>query len=406
MPDAEPNPTRSTHEENVLDHTSQHTGDRDYNETYPATQVEPTIVAEQPSAQEHPHASSAPQIKVDTTSRVGRGPVMLVGLLGLALAILIALGLYRRASAESDLKTEASKAAVASVAVTHPVGGASAQDVRLPADTQAYTDTAIYSRTNGYLKKWYADIGTNVRKGQLLAVVETPEVDQQVQQAQADVVTAKANKQLADTTNDRWKALLAKNAVSKQEADQTASDLLVKESALNASEANFRRLQQMQSFEHIYAPFDGVITARNVDVGSLIQAGDSNTPHSELFHLNSVGTLRLYIPVPEVYVRAIHEGEKVKVTSDAYPGEVFVGTIVRNATAIDTMSRTLKVEVDVQNSEPPVAAGSVCVCKFADSLLRVIHDIAVEHGSVSCGRAARWCGAERSSAPGARHHRP
>ena len=357
MPEAQLTPTRDTHEENVLDHPSQHTGDRDYNETYPATAITSAEAAAQPAPQEHPHGGGEPQVKVDTTSRVGRGPVMLVGLLGLALAIFIALGLYRRASAESSLKTETVQAAVASVAVTHPTGGAAAQEVRLPADTQAYTDTAIYSRTNGYLKKWYADIGANVRKGQLLAVVETPEVDQQVQQAQADVVTAKANQQLAETTNDRWKALLAKNAVSKQEADQTASDLLVKESALNASQANFRRLQQMQSFEHIYAPFDGVITARNVDVGSLIQAGDSNTPHSELFHLNSVGTLRLYIPVPEVYVGAIHTGEKVKVTSDAYPGEVFIGTVVRNATSIDTMSRTLKVEVDVQNAEHRLLPG-------------------------------------------------
>ena len=280
----------------------------------------------------------------------GRGPMLLLVLLAVALGVAILAGIHRRSATESSLKTDTNAAAIPTVAVTHPTEGAASQEVRLPADTQAFTDTSIYSRTNGYLLKWYADIGTNVRKGQLLAVVQTPEVDQQVQQAQADVATAKANEQLAQTTNERWKALLEKNAVSRQEADQTSSDLLVKQSALNASEANFRRLQQLQSFEHIYAPFDGVITARNVDVGSLIQAGDSNTPHSELFHLNSVGTLRLYVPVPEVYVGDIHAGEHVKVTSDAYPGENFFGTIVRNATAIDTMSRTLKVEVDVANS--------------------------------------------------------
>ncbi len=337
------------HKENTLEQQHNRLGDRDYNETSPGA-AEPAMVTGDAAPQEHPHGTTEPQIKVDTTSRLGRGPMLAVTAAVVLLGVFIFLGIHRRAAAESSLKTETTAAAVPSVAVTHPVGGAAAQEVRLPADTQAFTDTAIYSRTNGYLLKWYADIGANVRKGQLLAVVQTPEVDQQVQQAQADVATAQANLQLAQTTSERWKALLAKNAVSRQEADQTASDLLVKQSALNASQANYRRLQQMQSFERIYAPFDGVITARNVDVGSLIQAGDSNSPHAELFHLNSVGTLRLYVPVPEVYVRAIHDGERVKVTSDAYPGETFFGTIVRNATSIDTMSRTLKVEVDVANA--------------------------------------------------------
>ncbi len=336
----------TTYQEKALDQQQPYNnlGERDYNESHPGADVQ----AAAEGRPEHPH-STTPQVPVDTTSRLGRGPMLLVALVALVLAVFIVLGILRRSAAEHSLKTETAAAAVPNVAVTRPTGGAAAQEIRLPADTQAFTDTAIYSRTNGYLLKWFADIGTNVRKGQLLAVVQTPEVDQQVQQAQADVSTAKANAQLASTTNDRWKALLAKNAVSRQEADQTASDLLVKQSVLNASEANFRRLQQLQSFERIYAPFDGVITARNVDVGSLIQAGDSNAPHSELFHLNSVGTLRLYVPAPEVYVGAIHDGEKVKVTSDAYPDETFIGTVVRNATAIDTMSRTLKVEIDVPN---------------------------------------------------------
>lgn len=339
MPEPRTHTPSTMHEENRLEQPHMSTGDRDTNETYPAQ-------AAQPSHGDAPEA----QVKIDTTSRLGRGPMLLLLAVAILLGVFIFFGIHRRAAAEHSLTAETTTAAVPSVAVTHPTGGAAAQEIRLPADTQAFSDTAIYSRTNGYLSKWYADIGSNVRKGQLLAVVQTPEVDQQVQQAQADVVTAKANAQLASSTNERWKALLAKNAVSRQEADQTASDLLVKQSALNASEANLRRLQQMQSFERIYAPFDGVITARNVDVGSLIQAGDSNSPHAELFHLNSVGTLRLYVPVPEVYVRAIHNGEQVKVTSDAYPGETFFGTIVRNSTSIDTTSRTLKVEVDVANA--------------------------------------------------------
>ena len=319
------------------------------------TPEEQATVTGGPEQQESPE--SAAPVTLDTRSRLGRGPLLLLALVGVVLAVAIAFGILHRAHAESSLRTQTDAAAVPDVAITHPSSGAAAQDLRLPADTQSFVDTSIYSRTNGYLQKWYADIGANVRKGQLLAVVQTPEVDQQVQQAVANVATAEANQKLAETTNERWKALLAKNAVSRQEADQTASDLLVKQSALQAAEANLRRLQQLQSFERIYAPFDGVISERNVDVGSLIQAGDSNMPHSELFHLNSVGTLRMFVPVPEVYIRAVRDGEQVKVTSDAYPGETFTGTIARNSTAIDPASRTLKVEVDVPNTSHRLLPG-------------------------------------------------
>ncbi|MGI4854122.1 MAG: efflux RND transporter periplasmic adaptor subunit [Janthinobacterium lividum] len=324
--------------------------ERNYDETHPGNLQAPVMqatVAGGPEQQERPNSAAA--VPADTGSGLGRGPVLLVAVVAILLLIAIVFGLLRRASSERALRASTNAAAVPNVQVTHATGGAAAQEIRLPADTQSFLDTAIYSRTNGYLLKWYADIGTNVRKGQLLAVVQTPEVDQQVQQAEANVGTAEANQKLAETTNERWKGLLAKNAVSRQEADQTASDLLVKQSALLAAGANLRRLQQLQSFERIYAPFAGVISARNVDVGSLVQAGDSNAPHSELFHLNSVGTLRMFVPVPEVYVRAVHDGEHVKVTSDAFPGETFEGTIARNATAIDSASRTLRVEVDVPN---------------------------------------------------------
>ncbi|MGI4757737.1 MAG: efflux RND transporter periplasmic adaptor subunit [Janthinobacterium lividum] len=345
MPDT-PHTLNTHREEHALNPQENTFAERNYDESHPAADVQATA-AGAPEQQEHPH--NAAPIQIDTTSRLGRGPVLLVAVLGLALLIAIGFGILRRASAEHSLRESTNAAAVPAVQVIHASGGAAAQELRLPADTQSFLDTAIYSRTNGYLLKWYADIGTSVRKGQLLAVVQTPEVDQQVQQAQANVGTAEANQKLAETTNERWKGLLAKNAVSRQEADQTASDLLVKQSALQAAEANLRRLQQMQSFERIYAPFDGVISARNVDVGSLVQAGDSNTPHSELFHLNSVGMLRMFVPVPEVYVRAVHDGEQINITSDAFPGETFTGTIARNATAIDSASRTLRVEVDVPN---------------------------------------------------------
>ena len=312
-------------------------GLRDCNESHPATAEHPTP---------NPHGEP---LVVDTTSRLGRGPMIGLAVVVLALLLAIIFGIAKRSSDESKLAATTHADAIPSVFVTHATNGADSQEIRLPANTNAYIDTPIYSRTNGYLEKWFADIGTPVKQGQLLAIVQTPEVDQQVQQAEAEVNTAKANEQLAELTNNRWKALLAKNAVSHQEADQASSDLTARQAALNSAQANLRRMQQMQGFERIYAPFDGIITARNVDTGSLIQAGDSMTPHSELFHLSSIDKLRLFVPVPEVNATSARDGEQVVVTSDAFPGETFTGTIVRNSTSIDTSTRTLNVEVDVPN---------------------------------------------------------
>jgi RND family efflux transporter MFP subunit len=230
-------------------------------------------------------------------------------------------------------------------------------EITLPANTQAYIDTPIYARTNGYLRKWYADIGTRVHRGQMLAEIETPELDQQVQQAKSDLATAEANQQIAQITAERWKKLLAKNAVSRQEADQATSDFSARQSALSSAQANLRRLQQLQDFEKIYAPFDGVITARNVDIGALIQAGDSGSPRSELFHMASTDKLRLFVPVPEVYADTVHNGGKIVVTSDAAPNQKFLGTIVRNSESIDISNRTLNMEVDVPNADHKLLPG-------------------------------------------------
>jgi len=301
-------------------------------------------------------AHDAP-VRIDTEARLGRGPILVVGTVLLLVVVLVFAGIHSRASAENKLRHDTAEAAVDPVFVTSPSGGAKAQEIRLPANTQAFIDTPIFSRTNGYLLKWYADIGTSVRKGQLLAVIQTPEVDQQVAQAKADVATAQSNEQIAEITANRWKTLLAKNAVSKQETDQALSDLTSRQSSLNSAKANLSRLEQLQDFERIYAPFDGVVTARNVDIGSLVQAGDSNTPHSELFHMSAVGTLRLFVPVPEVYAGAVHNGAKVAVTSDAFPNERFEGTVVRNANSIDASSRTLNVEVDLPNSTHKMLPG-------------------------------------------------
>jgi RND family efflux transporter MFP subunit len=300
---------------------------------------------------------SAPSVVLDPKRKLGRGPIIGAVVVALLFGGLIVTGIHSRVHAEEKLTASTKQDAILSVAVTTPSHGANALEITLPANTQAFIDTPIYARTNGYLKHWYADIGTHVHQGQVLAEIETPELDQQVQQAQSDLATAQANQQIAQITAERWKKLLAKNAVSKQEADQATSDFSARQSALSSAEANVRRLQQLQGFEKVYAPFDGVITARNVDIGSLIQAGDSNSPRAELFHMASTDKLRLFVPVPEVYAYAVHNGDHIVVTSDAAPNEKFIGTIVRNSDAIDISSRTLNVEVDVLNQDHKLLTG-------------------------------------------------
>lgn len=300
---------------------------------------------------EPPHSTLEPERKLSRALLAG------VIVVALVLAVLIVMGVRSRVHAEETLKSDSQRNAVLSVAVTRPTQGAGPLEITLPANTQAYIDTPIYARTNGYLRKWYADIGTRVHRGQILAEIETPELDQQVQQANSDLATAEANQQIAQITAERWKKLLAKNAVSRQEADQATSDFNARQSALSSAQANFRRLEQLQGFEKIYAPFDGVITARNVDIGALIQAGDSGSPRSELFHMASTDKLRLFVPVPEVYADTVHNGGKIVVTSDAAPNQKFLGTIVRNSESIDISNRTLNMEVDVPNANHKLLPG-------------------------------------------------
>lgn len=298
-----------------------------------------------------------PPIVLDPNLNVGRASVIGVVAGALLLSIFIAVGIRSRVHAEEKLSSIAQQDSALSVAVTTPTQGAGPLEITLPANTQAYIDTPIYARTNGYLRKWYADIGTRVHRGQILAEIETPELDQQVEQAQSDLATAKANQEIAQITAERWKKLLTKNAVSRQEADQATSDFSARQSALSSAQANVRRLQQLQGFEKIYAPFDGVITARNVDIGSLIQAGDSSSPRAELFHMASTDKLRLFVPVPEVYASAVRNGDHIAVTSDAAPNQEFTGTIVRNSDSIDIANRTLNMEVDVLNSDHRLLPG-------------------------------------------------
>jgi RND family efflux transporter MFP subunit len=290
-----------------------------------------------------------------------RGFTRAIVISGFCLAILIGLitfwGIHTRSVDSEALSKETREAAIPSVDVVHPAMGAKSYEVVLPASVQGFLDSPVYARTSGYLLHWYADIGTHVKKGQLLADIQTPELDQQVQQAQSDLATAQANFQLAQITADRWEKLLRKNAVSTQERDQYSSDLNAKRAVLSAQEANVRRLQQLQGFEKIYAPFDGVITARNTDIGDLIQAGENTTPQ-ELFHLSSVDRLRVFVPVPEIYQSDLQSVKQVSLSTDAYPKERFTGTIARSSNAIDPLSRTLRVEVDIDNPKTLLLPGA------------------------------------------------
>jgi len=253
-----------------------------------------------------------------------------------------------RVDAEEKLARTTSEAAVPSVAVIHPQAGAPNQEIVLPGYAQAFTDTPVYARTNGYLKAWRFDIGAHVSKGDLLAEIDTPEVDQQLRQARADLATAQANLQLAAITAKRNEELLKTRSVSTQDRDNADGTLAADKAIVQSNEGNVARLEQLQSYEKVYAPFEGIITARNTDIGALIDAG-ATSPSKELFHLAAIDTLRVYVAVPEPYSSAVQPDATASLTLDEFPGESFHGRLVRNANAIDLSSRTLLVEVDVDN---------------------------------------------------------
>ena len=279
------------------------------------------------------------------------GPGLLLGIA--ATAGVLGLGIYSgvraRNAADATLSRTTANAAVTVVSVVSPKATAPTQEILLPGTTQAFTDAPIFARTNGYVKAWYFDIGARVKQGQLLAEIETPEVDQQLEQARADLETARANLRQAQITADRWQALLETDSVSKQETDVAVSALSATKATVDSNAANVRRLEQLQGFEKIYAPFDGVVTARNVDIGVLVNAGSNTSGARELFHMTAIHRLRVFVAVPEIYSRAALPGSAATLTLDEFPGRSFKGTLVRNANSIDLASRTLLVEVDVDN---------------------------------------------------------
>ncbi len=314
------------------------------------TTPEPEAIAPEATQPEPDEFSTEPRIRTRTS-------LLFLPAALAVLALLLYSGIHSRVAAGSRLKERTEEAAVPTVTVVFPREGAPTEEIVLPGNTQAFSDAPIYARTSGYLKRWYFDIGAHVQKGQLLAEIETPEVDQQLQQARADLDTAQANLNIAKITAARWQDLVSTGSVSQQETDQAVSNLSAVKAAAESSAANVRRLEQLQSFEKIYAPFDGIITARNTDIGALIDAGASAQPR-ELFHMAAIRTLRVYVAVPEVYSRAARSGAPTTLTLDEFPGQTFRGTIVRNANSIDIASRTLLIEVDVDNPTGQLLPGA------------------------------------------------
>jgi RND family efflux transporter MFP subunit len=287
--------------------------------------------------------------------RRGFGPFV-GGLLLLMVAVGVAFwGIATRARALSVVTRETRELAVPTVAVIKPDRGSPQQEIVLPGTMQAFTDASIYARTNGYLRRWYVDIGDYVRAGHLLADIDTPEVDQQLEQSRADLATAEANARLAQTTAERYRDLMKTDSVSRQDLDNANGSLEAKLTAVTSARANVKRLEQLHGFGRITAPFDGVVTARNTDVGALI---DSGSNAKELFHVAAVHRLRVFVNVPQVYSRAARAGLKADLSLTEFPGRTFTGTLARTAQSIDVASRTLLTEIDVENPKGELLPGS------------------------------------------------
>jgi RND family efflux transporter MFP subunit len=281
-----------------------------------------------------------------------------------AAVLLVIFGILPRIQARTALRQETARMAVATVAVVQPKHTAPSQEIVLPANVQAFADAPIYARTNGYLKRWYVDIGGRVKAGQLLAEIDTPEVTQELRQARADLATSQANLNLSKITTDRYAGLLKTDSVSKQESDNAAGDYEAKQAALQSAQANVKRLEELQSFQRIYAPFSGVITARNTDVGALINSGSTGGNGNELFHIVQPDKLRVYVSVPQVYSQAAKPGITADLTLAEFPGRRFQGKLVRTANAIDPTSRTLLVEIAVDNPTGQLFTGSYAEVHF------------------------------------------
>jgi RND family efflux transporter MFP subunit len=285
------------------------------------------------------------------------------GMIAAAVVLLVigmlAAGIRSRVSAATRLRAVTVQMAVPSVSVVKPKPTAPEQEVVLPGNMQPFISSPIYARTDGYLKKWYFDIGAHVKAGDLLAVIETPEVDEQLAQARSTLATAQANLAIAQITRDRYQTLLKTHAVAQQDADNAASTYTANKAIVDADTANVRHYAALVSFEKVYAPFDGVITARNTDIGDLINSGNNTAPRTDLFDMSQPRTLRVYVSVPEGYSQEVKPGETAAdITLSEFPGRRFPGTLVRTSAAINGITRTLLAEVDVNNPDGTLLSGS------------------------------------------------
>ena len=283
---------------------------------------------------------------------------LIVAMAAIAIIALLVSGILSRVKARTTLSAETAQVALPAVSVVSPKPTVSAQEIILPGNVQPFITSPIYSRTNGYLKKWYFDIGAHVKRGQLLAVIDTPEVDQQLEQSLSNLNTAKANLTLAEITKNRYQGLLTKNAVAQQDVDNAVGTYNANKAIVDANQANVKQLQALQSFEKIYAPYDGVITARNTDIGDLINSGSSGTVKTDLFHISQPDKLRVYVNVPEEYSQGITVGMTADLSLAEFPGRKFRGKLVRTADDINVTTRTLLIEIEVDNPTGTLLTGS------------------------------------------------
>ena len=295
-------------------------------------------------------AHPAPSTFSRRTLRLGGLAILIVAL------VVVGAGIAMRTSDAARLTDRADQQSVPTVVLISPGNAVAAATLDLPARLEAYSRAPIYARISGYLKSWKVDIGAPVKAGQLLAEIETPDLDQQLLQARADLASSKANASLAGTTAKRWQSLVAADAVSRQEADEKAGDLVTKQSVVNASQANVDRYVAMKAFTRIVAPFDGIVTARSTDVGALINAGGG--AGQELFVVSDVRKLRVYVGVPQNYASVIRRGTKARLTVPEHPGKTYAATVESSAQAVNAASGTMLVQLAVDNAESELLPGS------------------------------------------------